>query len=450
MKINEKLTALIKEKGLNYHIVTYGCQMNDHESEKLGGILEQVGYVPVNTIAEADLILFNTCCVRDNAEQKVYGNVGALKKRKEENPDLLLVVSGCMTQQAQAANKLAQTFPFVDIILGTHNQYELAELIAERLLDGKTILNVLPEATGVHEDIPVKRQGGPLAFVNIMYGCNNFCSYCIVPYVRGRERSRLPQHIIQEITELVQNGYKEVMLLGQNVNSYHGEGSVSFPQLLQMICEQTKISRIRFMTSHPKDLSDELIAAMAAHPQICKHIHLPVQAGSDSVLYTMNRGYTRGQYLLLIEKLRMAMPDIVITTDIIVGFPGETVHDFEETLSLIREVRFDSAFTFVYSKRSGTKAAKMEGEIPPEEQRDRIVHLIDIQNAITEEKNKAYEGKDECVLVESTSTRDKNHICGRTEGGKMVNFAGDEGLIGSFKTVHISQAKRTTLFGELR
>ncbi len=320
-----------RRKGLRYHVITYGCQMNDHESEKLCGILEHAGYTKSTGSEDADLILFNTCCIRDNAEQKVYGNIGALKKQKEENPALLLIVSGCMTQQKEAAKKMARVFPFVDIILGTHNQYELEAAIKDRIFDKKKTRAHAEQKQEIAEDTPVLRAGWPLAAVNIMYGCDNFCSYCIVPYVRGRERSRSPEKILREIDSLTQDGYKEVMLLGQNVNSYRGAGDMTFPKLLARICADTKIDRIRFMTSHPKDLSDELLTVMAGFPRICKHIHLPVQSGSTKILAAMNRGYTREGYLELIGKIRRTLPGCVLTTDIIAGFPGEDDQDFAQT-----------------------------------------------------------------------------------------------------------------------
>ncbi len=423
--------------------------MNDHESEKIGGLLESIGYRPSGTLDDADMIVFNTCCVRENAEQKTFGNVGALKKLKEENHDKIIAVCGCMTQQDESAKRLFDMFPFVNIVMGTHNLHLLPQMVGQCLLEGKRVFAVAQDNQEIQEGIPIIRETPPLASVNIMYGCNNFCSYCIVPYVRGRERSREAANILDEINGLAGNGYREVMLLGQNVNSYHGVDGTDFPSLLSRICSDTDISRIRFMTSHPKDLSDRLIKVIAANRKVCKHVHLPVQAGSDTVLQNMNRGYTREQYLNLVGAIRDAVPDIVLTTDIIVGFPGESEADFMETMSLLEAVRFDSAFTFVYSRRRGTKAASMPGEIDDAVKRDRIVRLIDLQNGIVEETIKKYEGTVQQVLVEGMSTRDRNHVCGRTDGGKMVNFSGVQSLIGDFCNVKIIQAKRTTLFGEL-
>ncbi len=449
MNTFEKLTELIENNGLTYSIVTYGCQMNEHESEKLAGILEGIGYMPALAMESADFIIFNTCCIRENAEHKIFGNVGALKNLKQERKELLIAVCGCMTQQEEVAKKLFRTFPFVDIVLGTHNTHELASMIEKRLLEQKRVFAVEQHDGCISEQASIKRNRGPLASVNIMYGCNNFCSYCIVPYVRGRERSRDAAHILREIDGLVTEGYREITLLGQNVNSYHGEGAADFPVLLQQICDNTKIERIRFMTSHPKDLSPALVDVIAKNKQICKHIHLPVQSGSSAVLKAMNRGYTREGYLKTIETIRTAMPDIAITTDIIVGFPGETEQDFKGTMTLLEQVRFDAAFTFVYSKREGTAAANMSNQVPQPVQSQRIVELIALQNEITEGKNRAYVGKTLQVLVESTSTRDENHVCGRTDSSRMVNFAGTAQMIGSFQNIRITEAKRTTLFGQL-
>lgn len=433
---------------MKYAVVTYGCQMNEHESEKLRGILEAIGYTPAQSMETADFIIFNTCCVRENAEHKTFGNVGALKSLKQENPELLIAVCGCMTQQKAVAEKMYRTFPFVDIVIGTHNMHELADMIESRIIEKKRVLRVEEMEGEISEGSPVKREGGPLASVNIMYGCNNFCSYCIVPYVRGRERSRDAQNIIDEIAALAGEGYREVMLLGQNVNSYAALPG-GFAELLERICGETEIDRVRFMTSHPKDIPDSLIEVIRRQKKLCKHIHLPVQSGSSAVLTAMNRGYTREGYMQTIAKIRAAMPEAVITTDIIVGFPGETEADFEETMSLVEQVRFDAAFTFVYSRRSGTAAAKMDQQIAKDVKTERIVRLIELQNTITEEKNRAWVGRREQVLAEGHSTRDASHICGRTDGGKMVNFEGDSALIGGFCEVDIVEAKRTTLFGRL-
>ncbi len=436
----------IKEKHLRYHIITYGCQMNEHESEKVAGILEELGYLCAASKEEADFILFNTCCVRENAELKTFGNVGAVKKLKEQNKNLIVAVCGCMMQQEEVAQKLSATFPFVDIIFGTHNIHKLSDMVIARLSEKSRVFCVEQSDGNIYDDVPLRRAHGPAATVNIMYGCNNFCSYCIVPYVRGRERSRSAQDILAEIKNLEIEGFQEIMLLGQNVNSYDGNG-VRFFQLLQQICDETGIARIRFMTSHPKDLSDELIETIANNPQICRHIHLPVQSGSTKILERMNRNYTREQYIALVEKIRAAVLGIAITTDIIVGFPGESDQDFEDTLCLVRTVRFDSAFTFVYSKRSGTAAAEMTDAVDPQTQTKRIMELVALQNAITEQRNKEYEGQVVRVLVEGCSTRNPKHICGRSDTSKMVNFEGRQDQIGTFCDVLITKGKKTTLFG---
>lgn len=441
MNINDEITA----KGLKYFIITYGCQMNSHESEKVAGMLENMGYASASSKEEADFILFNTCCVRENAEQKTFGNVGRIKKLKTENKNLLVAVCGCMMQQESVAQKLIDTFPFVDIVFGTHNLHELPEMILSCRKRSQRVCNILENDGQIHENIPLKRGKGPLATVNIMYGCNNFCSYCIVPYVRGAERSRDKESILEEIQDLTQQGYREIMLLGQNVNSYNGE--VNFSELLQNVCDKTMIDRIRFMTSHPKDLSEELIDTIASHPRICRHIHLPVQSGSTAILEKMNRGYTREQYIKLVENIRAAIPGIAITTDIIVGFPGETEADFSDTLSLVRELRFDSAFTFVYSKRTGTAAATMPDQIDEQTQSKRISALVALQNEITEQRNREYEGQIVQVLVEGFSTRNPEHVCGRTDTSKMVNLVGTSDMVGRFADVLITKGKKTTLFG---
>lgn len=429
--------------------MTYGCQMNEHESQKIAAHLEDMGFQYTEDKLEAGLIVLNTCCVRENAENKIIGNIGALKHLKEKNRNLKIVVCGCMTQQEKIAQKVYKTFPFVDLVLGTHNISRLPELLAQNLTENKRKLELLDKPEDVADEETVAQATGPAAFVNIMYGCNNYCSYCIVPTVRGRERSRKPERIIEEIKRLSGQGTREVTLLGQNVNSYGKELGITFAQLLGRICAETGIERIRFMTSHPKDLSDELIAVMAAHPQIAKHIHLPVQSGSTRILELMNRKYTREDYLLLINKLRAAMPGIAITTDIIAGFPGETEEDFLKTMSLVQSVRFEAAYTFVYSKRSGTAAAEMRDQVTQAVKKDRIVRLVALQNQITEEINKSYEGTVQRVLVEGISTRSRKHVTGRADGGKTVNFAGDDSMTGQFISVRITQGKKTTLFGEI-
>lgn len=439
----------ITQRGLKYEIVTYGCQMNAHDSEKLAGILESIGYKKAAEGEEADFVLFNTCCVRANAEKRLYGNVGVYKKIKQRRKNLIVAVCGCMMQQDGAADKLASTFPFVRIIFGTHAMQSLPEMIYKVITTGKRAICV-EEGKEIIEDIPMHRNKPPLSYVSIMQGCDNFCSYCIVPYVRGRERSREPIQIIDEVKRLADAGYKEVMLLGQNVNSYGKgtEANMRFPELLDQIAAKTGISRIRFMTSHPKDISHELIEVMASHDNICKQLHLPVQSGSTRVLKEMNRHYTREHYLEIIEDVRAVMPGITLSTDVMIGFPGETQRDFEDTLSLMGQVRYDSAYTFVYSPRIGTKAAAMPDQIPEDEKQRRIVALVDLQNEITYEKNLECAGRRFKVLIEGVSQRDEGCVCGRTDCGRMVNLAGDESLVGSFIDVEITEGKKTTLFGK--
>lgn len=444
------LREILTQRKAKYSIETYGCQMNAHDSEKLAGILEELGYEPGEK-SQAELIIFNTCCVRENAELKIFGNVGALKQRKRKNGNLLVAVCGCMMQQEAVAKRLFDTFPFVDIIFGTGNMHRLPEMIARAVLDRKRSFCVEKMQGDMIEDVPVVRNRPPLASVSIMQGCDNFCTYCIVPYVRGRERSRRPDHIVQEVSKLAGQGYREVMLLGQNVNSY-GKGleeEASFPALLRRVARETDIQRIRFMTSHPKDVSPKMLEAMAEEPKIAKQLHLPVQSGSTGILQAMNRKYTREQYLELVDLARRTIPDVTLSTDIIVGFPGETEEDFQATLSLVEQVGFDSAFTFVYSIRRGTKAEKMPGHLSDEVKQRRIVELVAKQGEITYEKNRKRVGKIETVLVESASTRDGAEMCGRTDGGKMANFPGGQDLIGRFVKVKITEGKKTTLHGEI-
>lgn len=448
--INE-LKYRIFGKGLKYHIVTYGCQMNVHDSEKLAGMLNQIGYKETLDQQEADLILFNTCCVRENAELRVYGNVGALKAYKQANPNSIIGVCGCMMQQREVSDYIKQKFPFVDLIFGTHNLHRFPLLLLQALDSNHTVIEVLDSEGEVVEHVPVKRDKGVSAWVTIMYGCNNFCSYCIVPYVRGRERSRQPADILEEIKGLAAEGYKEVTLLGQNVNSYGKDldDKILFHQLLCKINEIDGIERIRFMTSHPKDLSDDLIKTMAECDKVCKHLHLPIQSGSNRILGMMNRKYSREDYIVLVEKLRKAMPDIALTTDIIVGFPGETEDNFMETLTVVEQIRYDSAFTFVYSPRKGTSAARMEEQISLEEKKERLAQLNDLVNEIGREKNLEYLGRDVEVLVEGYSKNRTDILTGRTDTNKIVNFKGSTDLIGKIITVNIKEARSWSLEGEI-
>jgi tRNA-2-methylthio-N6-dimethylallyladenosine synthase len=435
-----------------YFIKTWGCQMNVHDSEKIAGVLSLLGYNAVDNENEADLIIFNTCCVREHAEVKVYGNLGRLRKLKEQNEDLILAVCGCMTQQKEVAQHIAKRYPFVDIVFGTNQVHKLAELIANAKLTGETIVDIEEDEEGkIIEGIPVSRGDGVKAWVAIMHGCNNFCSYCIVPYVRGRERSRKKEHILDEIERLAREGYKEVTLLGQNVNSYGKglEGEISFASLLREVDKVRGIERIRFMTSHPKDLSDDLIYAIRDCSKVCEHIHLPFQAGSNNVLRRMNRKYTKERYIELTERIKENIPGISITTDIIVGFPGESEEDFLHTLDVVERVRFDSAFTFLYSKRRGTPAERMEDQVPEEVKHERLKRLLDLTERITAENNSALRGKSVEVLVEGVSKTHPDRLTGRTRTNKIVHFDGDAGLIGMLVNVRITDPQSWSLFGEV-
>ncbi|MDP4145690.1 MAG: tRNA (N6-isopentenyl adenosine(37)-C2)-methylthiotransferase MiaB [Bacillota bacterium] len=435
---------------LKYYIETWGCQMNEEDSEKLSGMLKRIGYEKTEEKNEASIIIFNTCCVRENAELKVYGNLGALKKLKEKNPNLIIAICGCMMQQEGMAQDILKKFPFVDIIFGTHNSYKFPEYLNMVKQEGKSILEIWDKEEGIVEGLPVDRESNIKAFVTIMYGCNNFCTYCIVPYVRGRERSRKPEDIENEIIDLISKGYKEITLLGQNVNSY-GKSlnpQMTFADLLRRINKIEGLERIRFMTSHPKDLTDDVIAAVAECNKVCEHIHLPVQCGSTNLLKKMNRSYSREQYLELIHKIKKAIPDVALTTDIIIGFPGETEQDFQYTLSLVKEVEYDSAFTFIYSKRKGTPAFEMEEQITDEVKHDRFNRLVETVNEICAKKNKCYEGRIVEVLVEGTSKNDENKLMGRTRTGKLVNFSGNLKKIGELAMVKITKANSFSLVGE--
>ena len=430
--------------GCAYHIVTYGCQMNAHDSEQIAGILDRMGMHEAASRDEADLVIYNTCCVRDNAERRALGNVGWLKELKKVKPELMTGVCGCMVQQPGMAEKLIKRYPFLDIAFGTHELYKLPDMMRE-LLDSRARVVCVSEDDMVAEGLPVKRVSRILAYVNIMYGCNNFCSYCIVPYVRGRERSRLPEDILREVEELKRDGVREVMLLGQNVNSYSG-GGLDFAGLLREV-DAIGVERIRFMTSHPKDLSDALIDVMANSRHICHQLHLPVQHGSDRVLEAMNRRYTAAHYLGLVDKLRGAMPDIGLTTDLIVGFPGETEDDFKATLDLVERVRYDSAYTFIFSPRQGTVAASMPNQVDEETSRRRIHELIAVQERITGEIYAGQAGRIERVLVEGPAARGEGKLAGRTERGITVNFTGTASE-GELVDVKILGAGHNTLKGE--
>lgn len=432
----------------HYRIITYGCQMNVHESEKIAGILHQRGYTECEKNEDADIIVFNTCCIRENAENHAYGNIGALKKLKRAKPSLLIAVGGCMTQQDGAADKLKRKFPFVDIVFGTHNLGNLGRLI-DRKEKEKRVVEVYEQPLS-QEETASFRTSYPNAWVNIMYGCNNFCSYCIVPYVRGRERSRAPQEVVSEVNTLLDAGYKEITLLGQNVNSYGNDkgGEFTFPQLLSKICERKEKFRLRFMTSNPKDFGEELVHAIAENEQVCNLVHLPVQAGSDRILRLMNRKYTAKEYLEKVEMLKKYVPDCRITTDIMVGFPTETEADFQETLSLVKEAGFFTAFTFVYSRRSGTVAAEMEGQISEEVQKERIMRLVELVNAQTRELSLPYRGKEIEILCEDYDS-DKELYLGRDEYGRMGYFKSERNRIGEFVAIKVAETSGVSLTGTL-
>ena len=436
---------------MNYHIVTYGCQMNVHESEKIAAILEEKGYTsPVSDVEEADIIVFNTCCIRENAENHAFGNIGNLKKLKKRKKGLIVAVGGCMAQEEGKAQLLKQKFPFIDIIFGTHNVIELGALIDNLREKHKKQLAVREERQETEDGITPVRTSYPNAWVNITYGCNNFCTYCIVPYVRGRERSRRAELILKEVEGLIKEGYKEITLLGQNVNSYNsdGQGGMSFPELLDRCAQIEGKFRLRFMTSHPKDFTKELALVMQKHDKICNLLHLPVQAGSDRILSLMNRRYTREKYLEEIAMLRELIPNCAVTTDLIVGFPTETEEDFEKTLSLVKEADFSSAFTFVYSPRTGTKAAQMEGRIPEEVSKERIMRLVEAVNENTRLKSLAYVGKVTEILCEDYDEK-KGLYLGRNEAGRMGYFASEKNVIGEFVDLRVDHANGISLFGIL-
>lgn len=434
---------------MKYFIHTYGCQMNVHDSEKIAGILESLGYESCRNAAEADAVVFNTCCIRATAEQKIYGHIGEVKKIKRQNPNMIVAVCGCMSQQDGVAEKIKDSYPFVDIVLGTSNLTMLKDAVINARSKKKSF-NV-DFVSYKEEDFVESRTSFPNAWVNINYGCNNFCTYCIVPYVRGRERSRSLADILSEINGLLKDGYKEITLLGQNVNSYGHDlqNGENFAQLLHEIGKLEGKFRLRFMTSHPKDLSEEVIEAVSAYSNICNNIHLPVQSGSTEILRRMNRRYTREDYLKLIEKIRAKLPDVGITTDIMVGFPGESEKDFSDTLDLVRQAKFSSAFCFVYSRRKGTPAYSMPNQIPSDVKRSRITQLLACQNEVTKEISREMLGKRFEILVEGANDHYKNTMCGRTESGRLVNFVGDENSIGEFVTVEIEKAKSATLWGRI-
>lgn len=432
------------------HITTFGCQMNAHDSEKLLGMLKEMGYEETAEEKDADFVIYNTCCVRENAENKVYGNLGYLKHQKKENPDMRIALCGCMMQQDVVLQTIKEKYKHVDIVFGTFNLYKLAELMYINMETNATVFDIWKEHGEIVEDLPAIRHFKYKASVNIMFGCNNFCSYCIVPYVRGRERSRCSQDIINEVKDLAADGVKEITLLGQNVNSY-GKGldeNITFAELLRKVNEIEGIERIRFMTSHPKDLSDELIYAMRDCEKVCNHIHLPFQAGNNEILRRMNRHYTKEHYLELVEKLRKEIPDIAITTDIIVGFPGESAEDVDDTIDVIKKARFNGAFTFIYSKRTGTPAAIMEDQVPEAEAKKNFNRVLEALNPIIYELNNEKVGKVYKVMADDVSANDESFITGRLEDNSLVHFKGDKSMIGDIFDVRITDCKTFYLIGE--
>lgn len=452
-KARKLVKAKSEEAGrpLTFCTQTFGCQMNARDSEKLAGILKQIGYIEEPVEEKADFVIYNTCTVRENANQRVYGRLGQLNREKKQRPGMMIGLCGCMMQEPEVVEKLKKSYRFVDLIFGTHNIYKLAELIVTRLESDRMVIDIWKDTDKIVEDLPNDRKYPFKSGVNIMFGCNNFCSYCIVPYVRGRERSRNPKDIIREIERLVADGVVEIMLLGQNVNSYGKtlEEPMSFAELLKEIEKIEGLERIRFMTSHPKDLSDELIAVMKDSKKICRHLHLPVQSGSSRILEKMNRRYTKEKYLELAEKLKTAIPDISLTTDIIVGFPGETEEDFEETMDVVRKVRYDSAFTFIYSKRTGTPAAAMENQVPEDVVKRRFDRLLKEVQQISAEVCAVHTGTTQTALVESVNAQDKSLVTGRLSNNILVHFPGNEDLVGKLVDVNLKECKGFYYLGEL-
>lgn len=443
---NERL-----KRRLKCAVVTFGCQMNARDSEKLTGVLREAGYEIIDEETEADFVIYNTCTVRDNANQKVYGHLGLLKSRVKKKPNLRIALCGCMMQEASVIETIREKYKFVNLVFGTHNIFKFPELLYRMLTSDSQIIDIWEDTDQIVEDLPVDRKYSFKSGINIMFGCNNFCSYCIVPYVRGRERSREPKEIIREIEKLVNEGVIEVMLLGQNVNSYgkNLDNPMSFAKLLKEIEKIDGLKRIRFMTSHPKDLSDDLIEVMAKSEKICKHIHLPLQSGSDRVLKEMNRRYTKEQYLSLVEKIKKAIPDIAVTTDIIVGFPGETAADVDDTIDVIRKVHYDNAFTFIYSKRTGTPAAARPDQCDEAEVKANFDRVL---NAVKEEamiRNGYLVGRVEEALVEEINAHDDAFVTGRLSNNSMVHFKGDASLIGKLVKVNILEAKGFYYMGEM-
>ena len=460
-KCHEIIEQFIIDNGRapGFHVATFGCQMNAHDSEKLVGILEKIGYKEVEDEDKADFVIFNTCTVRENANQKLYGHLGSLKKRKQSNKNMLIGICGCMMQQPETVDVIRNKYAFVDMVFGTFNFYKLAELLYKRLSGSeRQVIEVLAKPELNVENLPERRKYSFKSGVNIMYGCNNFCTYCIVPYVRGRERSRTPEDILCETRRLVSDGCVEIMLLGQNVNSYGinflDESEIikenpdyDFPDLLEDVCRIDGLKRVRFMTSHPKDLSDKLIDVIARNPKVARHIHLPVQSGSSSILKAMNRRYTKEDYMALVDKIRAKLPDVSLTTDIMVGFPGETDEDIQDTIDVIKYAKYDQAFTFIYSIRTGTPAAKME-QTDPKLVNERFNRVLEVVRESCTEVSGRFEGETKEVLVECLNDHMDGYVTGRMDNNILVHFPGDESLIGSFVNVKLNEAKGFYYMGE--
>ena len=451
-RLKQIVVDFTKEKGHTptFAVITFGCQMNARDSEKLIGILEKAGFANNGEDEKSDLVLYNTCTVRDNANQKVYGRLGVLNGHKKKNPDMKIALCGCMMQEPSVIEKIRKSYPFVDLVFGTHNIFKFAELLVRMYESKGLIVDIWKDTDQIVEDLPVKRKYAFKSGINIMFGCNNFCSYCIVPYVRGRERSREPKDIIREIEALVADGVVEVMLLGQNVNSYgkNLENPMSFAELLKEVEKIEGLKRIRFMTSHPKDLSDNLIEVMKHSEKICKHLHLPLQSGSSRILDKMNRRYTKEQYIALAKKIRQEIPDIALTTDIIIGFPGETAQDVDETIDVIRQVRYDNAFTFIYSKRTGTPAAAMEDQVEEafaHEQFDRVLKVV---QDTARERVSLLEGQTMEALVEEKNPHDDTLVTGRLSNNILVHFPGEDSLVGQIVKVRLTECRGFYYYGE--
>lgn len=461
MQLQRSYTARLREINTNAAVSlghrplactkTYGCQQNENDTERIRGMLRDCGYGFTDAENDADLVIYNTCAVRENAEQKVFGRLGILKHMKEERPSMITAVCGCMVQQEHITERIKQKYENVDLIFGTHALYKLPELLYKTVTEKHTVTDIEDSPGAIAEDMPIMRESSDKAWVSIMYGCNNFCTYCIVPYVRGRERSRTPEAIINEIKSLVDSGCTEICLLGQNVNSYGKDLDidVDFSDLLRMVNDIDGVERIRFMTSHPKDFGDKLIAAMKECKKVCRQLHLPFQAGSDRILKDMNRRYTKEEYLEKIEKVKREIPGIALSTDVIVGFPTETNEDFEETLDVLRSVEFDTIFSFIYSRREGTPAAKLDFVLSDEEIHDNFNRLLEVQNEISKRKNEAYIGRIERVLVDGVSKNDSETLSGRCDSSKIVNFKGGRELIGKYVDVKITEAHTWSLNGIL-